>query len=231
MKRHDAEAERRFPGPDYRQVLRWLHEHLRPRVYVEIGVLRGDTMLLANPDTVAVGVDPAADVQAPLPRNARLFRMTSDDFFQREELDAICASDSLGLAFVDGLHLFEQVIRDVHGLMDYAGPETIVALHDTVPLNAETSTRVRRTEFHTGDVWKAVVYLRAHWPELRVLTIPAAPTGITLLRGFGARQTATPDGALLSRIAALDWPYFEQHHTRFLNLGLNEQAALHSFCQ
>ncbi len=30
----------RFPGPDYFEVLEWLHEDLRPESYVEIGVFK-----------------------------------------------------------------------------------------------------------------------------------------------------------------------------------------------
>ena len=32
-----AESRRRFPGPEYCEVLRWIHETIRPLSYVEIG--------------------------------------------------------------------------------------------------------------------------------------------------------------------------------------------------
>lgn len=233
MERHDAEAAERFPGPDYRQVLEWLHEAVKPQVYVEIGVHCGDSLRLASHAGIAVGVDPAAEIAQELPGHVHVFRMTSDEFFQQAILHRLCGAVPIGLAFIDGLHLFEQVMRDLHGLERYAGPGTVIALHDTIPLNAETSERVRRTEFHTGDVWKTVAWLHAHRPELRIVTIPAAPTGLTLIRGFGGRHALPPepDERVLRRFVELDWAHFEAHSRKFLQLAPNGRSTIQSFCQ
>lgn len=233
MERHDAEAAGRFPGPDYLQVLEWLHDAVRPQVYVEIGVHSGDSLRLASDAEIAVGVDPAAEIPWAVPGNMHVFPMTSDEFFHREVLTGLRGGRPMGLAFIDGLHLFEQVIRDLHGLERYAGQGTIIAVHDTIPLNAETSERVRRTEFHTGDVWKAVAWLHAHRPELRIVTIPAAPTGLTLIRGFGGRHALPPepDERALRRFVELDWAHFQTHSQRFLHLAPNRRSTIQSFCQ
>lgn len=226
MERHDAEAARRMPGPDYRAVLGWLHEELAPLVYVEIGVLHGDTLRLAGAETVAVGVDPAPRIELALPPNARLWPMTSTEFFRRGELGGLGA---VGLAFVDGLHLFEQTLRDVCGLAGHMAPGGVIALHDTIPLNAETSTRARRTEFHTGDVWKAVVYLQARCPGLQLVTLPAAPSGLTLVRGFEGPMELDEEG--LRAVADLEWEYFAEHHREFLNLVPLERHRIQVFRQ
>lgn len=233
MERHDAEAAERFPGPDYRQALQWLHEIVKPRVYVEIGVHCGDSLRLAAHAEVAVGVDPAAEIAQEVPGPMHVFRMTSDEFFRRSLLEGLCAERPIDLAFIDGLHLFEQVMRDIHGLERYAGPDTIIALHDTIPLNAETSERIRRTEFHTGDVWKAVAWLHTHRPELRIVTIPAAPTGLTLIRGFGSGRAhpPAPDEQVLRRFADLDWAHFQAHSGQFLQLAPHARSTIQSFCQ
>ncbi|MBN9661660.1 MAG: class I SAM-dependent methyltransferase [Acidobacteria bacterium] len=232
MERHDAEAAERFPGPDYRQALEWLHEVVKPQVYVELGVHCGDSLRLASDAQIAIGVDPAAAITQTVPGNARVFPMTSDDFFQREVLTGLCGSRPIDLAFIDGLHLFEQVMRDIHGLERHAGPDTILAVHDTIPLNAETSERVRRTEFHTGDVWKAVACLHAHRPELRMLTLTAAPTGLTLIRGFGASPlTPKPDERVLRAFIDMDWAHFQTHSGQFLQLAPNRRSTIQSFCQ
>ncbi|MGJ5819788.1 class I SAM-dependent methyltransferase [Paludibaculum fermentans] len=233
MERHDAEAAAQFPGPDYRLVMEWLHELLKPRVYVEIGVYCGDTLRLAAGAEIAVGVDPAAQMPPNHPAEVRIFRTTSDEFFQSGALREICAHGPVDLAFIDGLHLFEQVMKDFHGLARYAGPNSVIAIHDSIPLNAETSTRERSTEFYTGDVWKAVACLHAHRPELRILTVPAAPTGLTLIRGFGGEGSPFPDldPMELNRFLHLDWTYFRDNHQHFLNLAPNELSTLQSFCQ
>ncbi len=38
LKEHLAESRRRFPGPDYQKVLKWVHLTLRPSLYLETGV-------------------------------------------------------------------------------------------------------------------------------------------------------------------------------------------------
>ena len=48
--RHLAEAAERLPGPEYYTVLGWLHEFLRPEVYLEIGVWAGDSLRLRPTD-------------------------------------------------------------------------------------------------------------------------------------------------------------------------------------
>lgn len=220
MLRHDAEAARRFPGPDYREILSMLHRTLRPRVYVEIGVLHGDTLRLAAAGTAAIGVDPEPRIELALPAGTQLHTMTSDEFFRQRVL-----TGPVDLAFIDGLHLYDQALRDLHGLASHLAPGGVAVLHDTMPLNEETATRERRTEFHTGDVWKSMVHLSTHWPHLRWITVPAAPTGLTLVRGFdGPLEEHPPAGGL-------DWAYYQDHHRAFLHLVPNTPAAIQDFLQ
>src|SRR5690606_25190786 len=93
-------------GEDYLTVLSRLHEHLRPRTYVEIGVFRGKSMQLVRPETTAIGVDPEPRLDAPLPPNARLFVETSDAFFERD-VRAELGGLPVDFAFIDGMHRFE----------------------------------------------------------------------------------------------------------------------------
>jgi len=37
----------------------------------------------------------------------------------------------------------------------------------------------------SGDVWKAVVLLRRHRPDLTVTTMDVSPTGMAVITGFG----------------------------------------------
>ena len=72
-------------GEHYFLVLKLIHELLKPRTYVEIGVETGQSIRLAAPATLAIGVDPAARVSDPLPPNVRLFAQTSYEFFARND--------------------------------------------------------------------------------------------------------------------------------------------------
>lgn len=56
---HAALAQLRWPGPDYRAWLAWLHQHLQPQVYVEIGVEAGHSLALVQPGSRVLAIDPA----------------------------------------------------------------------------------------------------------------------------------------------------------------------------
>lgn len=58
-----------------------MHRELRPRNYVEIGVFKAQTLLLAAPQTLAISIDPQPQISAVLHANARIHARTSDDFF------------------------------------------------------------------------------------------------------------------------------------------------------
>ncbi|MGH2663654.1 MAG: hypothetical protein ACRDH8_12810 [Actinomycetota bacterium] len=60
-----------------------IHALLRPRTYFEIGVARGSSLAQARPPTtLALGVDPAMDIDSNIQVRAKLFRLSSDEFFR-----------------------------------------------------------------------------------------------------------------------------------------------------
>ena len=227
---HDAEALRRFPGPDYYEVLTWVHECFKPATYVEIGVYDGASLRLARPRTVSIGIDPQPVAAGPWPANARLFRLGSKDFFRRHNLKRKIGGKPLEFALIDGLHLFEQALQDFYNLERFAASCAIIALHDTIPLDRQTSSREQTTEFHTGDVWKVPVFLRRFRPDLEIATVMTAPTGLTLVRGLDCGRHRL-DRIHEREIAALDFSYFEQHADEFLSPIPNHRDVVEAFCQ
>ena len=57
---------------EYLDFLRGLHEAVRPRAYLEIGLRHGDSLALA--DCPALGVDPAYNLRVELGDNVQLLR-------------------------------------------------------------------------------------------------------------------------------------------------------------
>ena len=227
-----AVARLRFPGPTYRDVLSWLHEELRPASYVEIGVFRGDTLRLAHPPTVVLGIDPVMLPQAAegWRTQTHLQQLTSNEFFAKHSLSQFWEVNRFDLAFVDGLHQFEQALQDILHLEQYAGPESVVAVHDTIPLDEESARPDQATTFHTGDVWKLVPVLKQFRPRLEVTTVWTGPSGLTLIRGFGRDRTGPPVGAQeVERFKYLPWEYYQQHHQEFLETIRNERDAVRSW--
>lgn len=231
MAAHDAAAARAFPGPDFRQVLQWIHEIVKPAAYVEIGVHSGESLALIGPGTLAAGIDPAPKPGFACPEGARLYAMTSNEFFRRHDPARIFGGRPVDLALIDGLHLFEQALEDFCNLERHMSREGIVAVHDTVPLDRETSSRRRTTEFYTGDVWKLVPLLNRRRGELEIATVMTGPAGLTLVRGL---DPACDHGRLRQQAAGfrdLDYDYFDRFVRNSQRTIPNHFAAVEAFCQ
>jgi predicted O-methyltransferase YrrM len=183
---HAALAGMRWPGAAFHQVLVWLHELLAPALYLEIGVEKGLSLALARPPTQVVGVDPhpVGDPAAGCAAPVQLYAMASADFLRAPPAGCALRRRGFDLAFVDGDHRFEAVLDDFIALERWAAPGALLVLHDTLPLDPATAAPVRRTGFYTGDGWKLAPCLRTLRPELRMVTLPVAPTGLTLVAGL-----------------------------------------------
>src|SRR5947209_20163112 len=102
--------------------------------------------------TSAICIRPNSKVLSPLATETHIFAETSDEFFARGRARTVLGAGALSVAFVDGLHLFEQALRDFIGLEALCAEGSLIMLHDTVPLDGATQTRSPETFFHTGDV-------------------------------------------------------------------------------
>jgi SAM-dependent methyltransferase len=114
----DPAAEAVAGHPAYRRVLEQLHEELVPSSYLEIGVWRGESLGLAR--CPAVGIDPRPELSVGLASDVRLFECTSDEFFERHAAGAL--RGPIDLAFIDGLHHFENALRDFMNVERRASP-------------------------------------------------------------------------------------------------------------
>jgi hypothetical protein len=166
----------------YLEILRQLHDGLHPAAYLEIGVDHGDSLQLSRAHTIAI--DPA-----PKPRPAAflgkpsllLAAVASDEFFARYDKRALLGETPLDFAFIDGLHEFAQVIRDLEHVERWAHPGTVVAIHDVLPRNPWEAAHAFHDGVWTGDVWRVVPFLREHRPDLRCWLTAAEPTGMLLV--------------------------------------------------
>jgi len=168
------------PISTYYGLLRRIHELVQPELYVEIGVHQGHSLAFVGDHTRIVGIDPQPAVD-PIPANATIVTATSDEFFA----DPVALNhQTIDLGFVDGLHWWEQALRDVAYLEQHSRPNGVILLHDGNPIDEVTAARERTTAVWSGDVWKAVVALRRFRPDLQVVTADVAPTGLTIVTGL-----------------------------------------------
>ena len=77
--------------------------------------------------------------------------MTSNDFLKNN-------IKKFDLIFLDGLHTYEQTIKDIDNSLKILNERGVILIHDCLPKNLEPN--VPRMYGHwNGDAWKAIVHL------------------------------------------------------------------------
>lgn len=175
----------------YYGLLRRIHERLRPRRYLEIGVHKGHSLAFVLPGTRTVGVDPEPMLEQAPPADTVIVADTSDAFFTDDRYAAL-RREPFDLVFVDGLHLFEQALADILRAEQVCAPDAVVLVHDCLPPDADTAERERQGVVWAGDVWKAIAALWAHRPDLGVHVARAEPTGMGVITGLDPAQPVLP---------------------------------------
>jgi len=170
----------------YLQFLRGVHEALQPPTYLEIGIRSGDSLALSR--TRTVGIDPAYAIKAELDCELALFRTTSDEYFARPEPRAPLGGERIALSFIDGMHLFEYVLRDFMNVERHSEWWTPIVFDDIFPRTVDEAARNRETTAWTGDVYKIAGVLEAERPDLICLRVDTSPTGLLLVLGADPRS-------------------------------------------
>lgn len=165
------------------EFLEALHETLKPRGYLEIGVQTGASLRLAS--CPALGIDPKPLLRHQLPPSTVVVPCESDHFFTAPPAQQLASGmpQPLDLVFVDGLHLHEQALRDFANAARWANPRTVIVFDDVLPRNQQEAGRTPLPGDWTGDVWKVHHMLAAACPELRLTLVDVEPTGILLVEG------------------------------------------------
>ncbi|MBD3679370.1 MAG: DUF563 domain-containing protein [Rhodobacteraceae bacterium] len=169
-------------GLPYLRMLRQMHKIIRPEWYFEIGTFSGKSLRLADCNFIAI--DPKFQLAQPLVNKAgrqmHLFQQTSDDFFASGFLRR--NSIELDLAFLDGMHRFEFLLRDFMNTEKAMKPGGVIAMHDCCPSTYEMASRDQGRGAWTGDVWKTLLILLEHRPDLDIQVAKCAPTGLVVIR-------------------------------------------------
>lgn len=183
-------------------IIRHLIEKRGYKSYLEIGVLGNETFNFVQLD-VKHGVDP---------NGCGTHAMTSDEFF------ANYCKQSYDIIFIDGLHLSEQVTRDIENSLTHLNNGGIIVVHDCLP-TAEYEQRRQGVSGKpwTGDVWKAFATL-LHARRGDGLGMGVVDTD------FGCGLIERSDYYFLTRLAVsgplpeLTWEFFEANRNHLMNV-------------
>lgn len=85
------------------------------------------------------------------------------------------------MSFIDGLHAFDQALRDLIGVEFYSKPGAVALFHDVLPICEAVAARERKTIFWTGDTFKVLLALAQTRPDLRLALIPCFPSGLAIV--------------------------------------------------
>ncbi len=126
---------------------------------------------------------PVADKTGVDPKNGGNIRKTSDDFFTLN-------NKSFDVIFIDGLHTYEQVHRDVENSIKCLKAGGWIALHDLLPRTWEEHHVPMVTNGSwTGDVWKVAFELsKSPGVDFKLLAID---------HGVGVFRLTSPQACLI----------------------------------
>ena len=116
--------------------------------------------------------------------------MTSDTFFESYSPTTLL-NGPLDIVFLDGMHLYEFLLRDFIHVERHCRRNSVVLLHDCLPPDANVARRgihdttLRAQSLYpnwwAGDVWKAALIIRKLRPELKMYAFDAPPTGLVAI--------------------------------------------------
>jgi hypothetical protein len=203
--------------------LDWLKEAepiMEPRMYFEVGTHAGDSIKMIGCD--AVCVDPNFVITTDVllrRRHTHFFQGTADAFFADRNTPNRLFPNGIDLAFLDGLHFFEVLLRDFINTEKFTKPGSLILLHDCLPLNTRMAERERRDggedeppdirDFWTGDVWKVVPIIARFRPDITISYLDCGPTGLVACTGLDPTDTTLTE-------------HFEEILPEFQDLTLQE---------
>ncbi|MDA9960625.1 class I SAM-dependent methyltransferase [Candidatus Pelagibacter sp.] len=133
-----------FPENYYRwDLIKYLINKNNYKNYLEIGCDQNQLFSKIEIEN-KTGVDPESGGN---------IKTTSDDFF-------LSNTEKFDIIFIDGLHMYEQVKKDILNSINCLNDGGIVLVHDCMPDSLAKQAVPRFKMKWNGDVWKAIVDLR-----------------------------------------------------------------------
>lgn len=156
------------------------------------------------------GVDPA-------PRRPISHQLTSDAFFEQRT----STEPGYDLVFIDGLHLAEQVEKDIDNSLAALNAGGAIVLHDCNPLTADAQTDDYDGKKHwNGTVWKAWLKFRATRSDLQMRVVD-------IDEGCGVIERGQQETFALPTVdfGAMCYSHLDAHRREALNLISADEFA------
>jgi len=182
--------------------------------YLEIGVRAPQACFNRIIAPHKDAVDPA-----PLRPGEINYPVTSDEFFSLIKGHDI----KYDIIFIDGLHLYEQVKKDIINSLNHLTDKGTILMHDCSPPTIHHQREVYE-DYSTpagsdwnGTTWKAFVELRCTNPNLS-MSVVDSDYGVGIIQK-GSQQIWDKE----KKEVCMDYNYLENNRTDLLNLLSHEQ--------
>lgn len=144
VERYNKRLDIKFPKNIYRwNLIQHIIDKYSFKNYLEIGCDKNQSFSKINIKN-KVGVDPVS---------GGTIRDTSDNFFKINK-------DKFDIIFIDGLHHYEQVSKDIKNSLKILNQNGFILIHDCLPRSIAHQAIPRYRGSWNGDVWKSIVEMR-----------------------------------------------------------------------
>lgn len=178
------------------EIIQKLVKKINAKKYLEIGM--GPGLNFANIECeYKVSVDPT-------PTTSVTYALTSDEFFKQNK-------EIFDVIFIDGLHLSEQVYRDIINSLSCLSDNGYIVCHDMNPMEEiiQRYPQPIANSAWTGDCWKAWVKLKSEREDLDMAVVDT---------DFGCGIISKGHQDLISIEEELSWELLNNRRKEILNL-------------
>lgn len=196
-------------------IINYLIQKNNYQSYLEIGVEDGHSLHQVKCKLIH-SVDPASKHAS--------FEVTSDEFFKM--LKTFAPDFKYDIIFIDGLHVEDQVDRDIENAVRHLSDNGTIVVHDCNPptewhQRSYEEAKKNGCRQWNGTVWKSIVKARASRPDLDIKVVNTD-------WGCGIIRKLTPQEAwnrepLMAVPVDLKYEYLEKNRIKALNLITNKQ--------
>ncbi|WP_419663762.1 hypothetical protein Dvar_39820 [Desulfosarcina variabilis str. Montpellier] len=168
--------------------------------------------------------------------SCELFYVISDVFFENYA-SPVFRQNRIDVAFIDGLHAYKQVVKDVGNTLRYLEKGGVILIHDCNPPTEAAAYPAKSwkaaskmniegwTGQWCGDVWKSIVHLRAVRNDLEIFVLDC-DYGIGVVR---QGQNKDPINMSIEEIEKMTYAEFNSNRKEMLNL--KHQDYLYDFLE
>jgi hypothetical protein len=169
------------------EVIQKILDRRKVPAYLEIRVNKGKNFFPIKARQ-KIAVDPSFNIarkrklkwilKNPSNLSAKYYEITSDDYFENVKNNL-----QLDVVYIDGLHTFQQSLKDVNNSLKYISENGVIVLHDCNPPHEAAAYPADSIDQAAalnlpgwngewcGDVWKTICYLRASRKDLKIIVL------------------------------------------------------------